>query len=75
MTEVNGVSFHFPRVFQGRGDTGVGGENKERLERVKKRNCWGCVGGGMRVEISVSNQKFPANWMSDFINDEIYKGP
>lgn len=41
MTEVNGISFHFPLVFQGRGDTGVGGENKKRVGREKKRNCWG----------------------------------
>lgn len=68
--------FTFLCFFQGRGDTGVGGENKKRdLEEWKRET----VGVGecvcVCVEISVSNQKFPANWMSDFINDEIYKGP
>lgn len=68
MTEVNGVSFLFPLVFQGRGDIGVGRENKKTRKSEKEK----LLGEG---GISVSNQKFPANWMSDFINDEIYKGP
>lgn len=37
MTEVNGVSFHFPLVFQGRGDTGVGGENKKSRKSEKEK--------------------------------------
>lgn len=55
MTEVNGVSFHFPLVFQGRGHAGVGTENKKRVRGGKKKEE--TIGG----EISVSNQKFPAN--------------
>lgn len=62
--------------------TGMGEEEEKMGNGTSAGQAWDKPGSLQRergekgIEETISYQsEFPANWMSDFINDGIYKGP